>query len=67
LSFPWGGFALIILGGILAVLLIWWGPIWTIWALNLLFGLDIPVTFWTWLSAAWLSAVVSGGIISRKN
>lgn len=34
------------------------GPVFTIWSLNLLFGLTIPVTLKTWLSALWLAAVV---------
>jgi hypothetical protein len=32
------------------------GPFATIWALNLLFGLDIPYTFLTWLAVLVLSA-----------
>lgn len=38
------------------IVLIGFGPIFTIWSLNLLFGLAIPITVWTWLSTAWLSA-----------
>lgn len=41
---------------VLAIALIGIGPIFTIWSLNLLFSLAIPVTVWTWLSVAWLSA-----------
>lgn len=34
------------------------GPIFTIWSLNLVFGLEIPLTFWTWLSVVWLVLVI---------
>lgn len=30
------------------------GPLFTIAALNTLFGLGIPYTFWTWLSMFWV-------------
>lgn len=43
-----------------AVVMLIMGPIFTIWSLNLLFGLAIPVTFWTWLSMFWLCMVVGG-------
>lgn len=36
------------------------GPVFTIWALNLLFATNIPVTFWTWLSVLWLQAILIG-------
>jgi len=52
-----------LIGGIGVVVLmliaVAFGPIFTIWAVNLLFGLTIPVTFYTWLSAFWLAAVVT--------
>lgn len=35
------------------------GPVFTIWSLNTLFLLEIPVTFKTWMAAAWLAAVLS--------
>lgn len=35
------------------------GPFWTIWALNLLFGLSIPITFKTWLAVTWLEIVLT--------
>jgi hypothetical protein len=40
------------------ILLFLLAPIFTIWALNTLFPLEIPVNFWTWLSALWLLEVV---------
>jgi hypothetical protein len=36
------------------VVLLALGPFATIWALNLLFHLEIPYTFWTWLAVFWL-------------
>lgn len=53
---------LIIAVSILVVL----GPVITIWSLNLLFGLAIPVTFWTWCASFWLSACVYGASASAK-
>ena len=35
------------------------GPVFSIWSLNLLFGLGIPLTIWTWLAAAWLQILVT--------
>jgi hypothetical protein len=43
---------LIILFVIVAMIL---GPFGVIWALNTLFGLDIPYTFFTWLAVMFLS------------
>jgi hypothetical protein len=37
------------------------GPMIAIWALNTLFGLNIEVTFWTWLAAA----ILVGGTSCR--
>lgn len=45
---------------ILLVFSIWYGPIFTIWSLNLLFGLQIPVTFKTWCAVLWLLTVLNG-------
>lgn len=42
------------------VLVVVFGPIFTIWALNALFATAIPVTFWTWLSVLWLQSVAVG-------
>jgi hypothetical protein len=49
---------------VLAVLLIVFGPLITIWSLNTLFGLGIAYTFWTWLATAWLSLVTFGSVSS---
>lgn len=37
------------------------GPLAVIWALNLLFGLTIAYTFYTWLAVLVLGAFLSGG------
>ena len=52
--------------GSLAVLAIGLGPLMTIWALNTVFGLSIPLTFNTWFAVLWiggtalLAALVTG-------
>ena len=50
----------IIGAGVLVVLFLIYSPIWTIKALNILFGLTIPMKFTTWLAAFWLSLIVGG-------
>jgi hypothetical protein len=49
---------------LLAVTLIVFGPLITIWSLNTLFGLGIAYTFWTWLATIWLSMVTFGSVSS---
>jgi len=50
---------------VLIIVLIIAGPVFTIMALNTLFpSLAIPVSFWTWLSVAWLQAITIGNIAS---
>lgn len=49
------GLGLFLTVAVLAVV----GPLLTIAALNTLFGLGIPYTFWTWLSTLWLVMLVS--------
>lgn len=46
----------------LIVLLVVFGPLATIWALNTVFSLNIAYNFWTWLGTLILQAVV----VSRK-
>lgn len=52
------------LGGVTAIVLILFsvfiGPVFTIMSLNLLFGLSIPLTFFTWLSTFWLTLLFGG-------
>ena len=54
-----GGAALILL----VIALVTIGPIFTILALNTVFNLSIPITFWTWLSTFWLGCL----FIPQKN
>jgi hypothetical protein len=42
----------------LLIVLVSVGPIFTIWALNALFGTGIAVNFWTWLSVVWLGGLI---------
>lgn len=44
----------------LLIILVIFGPIFTIWSLNLLFGLKIPVTFETWAAVIWLMTIFHG-------
>ena len=53
-------FILFIVGVIIA------GPIFSIVALNTLFGLTIPITLGTWAAAFWLSIIVSGSSIKSS-
>ena len=45
---------------ILALLIIVFAPLVTIWALNALFGLEIAYNIGTWFAVLWLSLIVSG-------
>jgi hypothetical protein len=45
---------------IMVVVLILLFPFATIWALNTLFALGIPYTFWTWLAMLIVNSVVYG-------
>jgi hypothetical protein len=47
---------------LLLIAIIIFAPIFTIMALNTLFGLGIALTFWTWLSVVWLQMVTFGGV-----
>jgi hypothetical protein len=48
-----GIFLLLLVAVVMAA--IYYGPIITIWALNTLFGLDIPVNWATWGATLWLT------------
>ncbi len=43
------------------------GPVFTIWSLNCLFGLEIPVSFPTWCAMAWIHLVVARTSVRAKN
>lgn len=52
--------------GILLIILVFVSPIFSIWALNTIFSLAIPMNLWTWLAMSWLHVVIGGGFISYK-
>jgi hypothetical protein len=58
--------AVVILLILLMVLVVIFGPMVTIWALNTLFGLSIPTTLSTWFATLWITAIVSSAKISTK-
>jgi len=45
--------------GIFLILAVIFFPMITIWALNTLFGLQIPTTFATWFATLWLTGIVA--------
>ena len=49
---------------LLAIALIFVGPIITIWALNTLFNLNIDTNIATWFAVAWLQLVTVGNVVS---
>ena len=51
---------------VLLVILIGLGPILTLLSVNLLFGLNIAINFWTWLACAWLCMLISGARVKSK-
>ncbi len=54
--------------GLLALIIVLMGvgPFFTIWSLNTLFGLEIPMNFKTWAAVIWLTTVLHGIKISMK-
>ncbi len=54
----------IVILAIVVVGLIIVGPIFTIWSLNTLFNLGIPVDMSTWLAVSWLTLVTVGNLTS---
>ena len=44
----------------LAMVLVFFGPIFTIWSLNALFPLEIPYSFKTWAAVLWLITIFHG-------
>ena len=51
---------------ILLIVLIGIGPILTIMSINVLFGLNIAINFWTWLSVVWIGIVLNGTRVKSK-
>ena len=43
------------------------GPIFTIWSLNTLFGLNIQLNFYTWVSMAWLLLILNQRSIDKNS
>lgn len=51
-----------LLGVATVVALVIGGPLVTIWALNVLFGLSIEYSVQTWFAVVWLGSLLSGAI-----
>lgn len=51
---------------VLFAFLITMGPIFTIWSLNALFFLNIPVNFTSWCAVLWLTTVLNGIRLNAK-
>lgn len=49
------------------IALIIFGPLITIWAINLLFGLTIPMNIGTWFASFWLSGASALRFSPKKN
>lgn len=49
---------------VVAILLLIFGPLMTIWSLNTLFSTKIEYSFISWAAMAWLSSVTFGGLQS---
>jgi hypothetical protein len=43
------------------------GPIFTIWSLNTIFGLNIPLNFYTWVSMAWLLLILNQRSVNKNS
>ena len=65
LTFQFGLLLLALFALLFLVLAIVW-PLFFIWALNTLFVLSIPYTFWTWL-ACWILILTFQGAINIRN
>lgn len=46
----------------LAIVMVGLGPILTILSLNTLFNTGIAISFWSWLSVAWLHLIAAGAV-----
>ena len=47
------------------IALIGFGPLLTVWSLNLLFNTTIAYSFQSWLAMVWLSIVTFGGLATQ--
>lgn len=59
--------AVVVVMVLLVLFLLGFGPIFTIWSLNAVFGLEIPITFKTWCGAVWLMTILHGIRLNMKN
>jgi len=56
------GYAIgLLLAAVLIIVLLSIAPLLLFWAVNELFAVSIPFTFWTWLAAVVLLGLVRGG------
>jgi len=53
--------------GLLVIIIVIASPLLSIWALNTLFSLSIPITIWTYLATLWLHIVIGGSISYKKS
>lgn len=56
-----------ILIALLVLIVMVGGPLAVIWALNTLFSLNIPFTFWTWLAVVILAALIPSSTSVSKS
>jgi len=52
---------------ILAIIVFIFAPMITIWSLNTIFGMSIPVNIATWFATLWLGMVVSSGALKSSS
>ena len=52
---------------LLALIMVIAGPLLVLWALNMLFGLGIEYTFWTWLAVVILASAVRANVEVKKS
>lgn len=45
---------------ILNLLIVIIGPMLTIWSINTIFLLNIPLNFWSWFAVFWIHGIISG-------
>ena len=51
---------------LLTIVLIGLGPVLTLLSVNLLFGLNITINFWSWLACAWLGMLINAARVKSK-
>ena len=58
---------IVILAALFFIVMLVIGPVFTIWSLNILFGLSIPVTLKTFLATMWLCSVLGAGASFKRS